>query len=622
MKEKTDFSKLKSKLGKLAVPAFFVILVLMDLAFRFFYRSIESAAMDKTGPFLFTLCWALMLTGIAWILPWKARCFFMPAVVIFNVLVCFTHGVMHHLFGNFFAISDLYYAGDGAKFFSVTYVVIRKGFVLFAALSVAAIILLSIWHKGRENGKWLLRQLLPGIIAVAVAAGGIAAHHNSILSGLRTTMSWEENGSITDADVYKEMSDVNRTMHMCGIYQYLWRSFSVTTGLGNNIQNGETYRMLDDYFAGSEKADHHSNPMTGVLEGKNCFFVLLESIDSWMLKEEYMPNLYALQQQSLDFTEHFSTLYITASTFNTEFVANTGQIPPSSGLDTKCYQQNSFPTSLAKLFAAKGYTCKSFHSADPAIYNRGKIHVNLGYKAYHYWINMGMDNYQLDSQLIRGFDKMTAQEPFFDFLLTYSGHGPYTDELADISDPHLEAAKAAVADHCTNAHALADPEYTLAIAHAMETDQFIGELVDELESSGLADDTALVFFTDHYSKYMTDTELVKELKGAANMDMIDKTPFFVYCPAIDPQKITRVTQTPDIAPTLANLFGLDVNYAWYPGFDAFGDDAGIFGDGRGVAIFRSGAWYDGVTYSAEPAPETTAWLDKAWKVMRTDYFAH
>ena len=622
MESKSRLKQIESFLGKLSPAVFFVLLILLDLSFRYFYRDAATMLMDKKGPLLFTLCWAALLTGLAWILPRKVRRFFMPFVVILNVLVCFTHGVMHHLFGNFFAISDLYYAGDGAKFFSLTYIVIRKGFVVCAALAVVAIILVSIWDKEEKKDKWALRHLLPGVLVVALGVGGIAVQHNRILGGLRETMSWADNGTIRDADIYKEMGDVNKSMYLCGIYQYLWRSFSVTTGLGDSIQNGETYRLLDQYFASSDKVNHPANDMSGVLEGKNCFFILLESIDSWMLNEDYMPNLYALKEKSVDFTNHFSTLYISAATFNTEFIANTGQIPPSAGLDTKCYQQSTFPTSLAKLFEAKGYMAKSFHSADPTIYNRGKIHLNLGYESYSYWPSMGMDNFHLDSQMTGGMRWMTEGDPFFTFILTYSGHGPYTDTLADISDRHIDDANAAIARRCTSERALADPEFPIAVAHAMETDEFVGNLVAELENRGLTDDTVLVFFTDHYSKYMTDTDLVMELKGAENMDLICNTPFFIYSPALEPQKITRVTQTADIAPTMANLFALDVNYAWYPGFDAFGSDSGIFGDGRGVAVFRSGAWYDGTTYSPDATPETTDWLDKAWKVMRCNYFAH
>ena len=51
-----------------------------------------------------------------------------------------------------------------------------------------------------------------------------------------------------------------------------------------------------------------------------------------------------------------------------------------------------------------------------------------------------MGHYMKDSHLINGFDKIVAQEPFFSFVITFSGHGPYTEEMGTISEPHLQRA--------------------------------------------------------------------------------------------------------------------------------------------------------------------------------------
>ena len=38
----------------------------------------------------------------------------------------------------------------------------------------------------------------------------------------------------------------------------------------------------------------------------------------------------------------------------------------------------------------------------------------------------------------------------------------------------------------------------------METDQFVGELVDSLTQANLLEDTVLIFYADHYNYYMMD----------------------------------------------------------------------------------------------------------------------
>ncbi|MBP5750971.1 MAG: LTA synthase family protein, partial [Firmicutes bacterium] len=506
--------------------AFFAVLVGLDLLMRAEFAD-PAAGIPAGDPALrFTLCWAAGMTGLVCLLPDLARRIAMPLITVFWCLICVIHAVIRHLTGSFFSVADLNYAEDGAKFFSLQYLVVQPRLIVYCICAVCAVLFLSVFSKKRPWGRL---PLIAGIALLAAGLGLGAAVHSDLMPEESTKMSWSVEGADRGADsyLYQDMSDANRCMELAGVYQYLWRSFVVSSGLEDRRRFGRMYEELDEWYAQRREHPHASNAYSGALEGKNCFFILLESVDTWLLTEDYMPNLYALQQQSVDCTDHYSSLFITASTFNTEFTANTGQIPPSAGLSTEAYVENTFPMSLAKLFADKEYMVRSFHSADPTIYNRGAIHHNLGYSSYSCHYNIGMDNYRLDSQLIRGLPWMIERKPFFSFILTFSGHGPYTEEFADISDPHLEAATAAVAQADIPEKAHASEEYLLAVAHAMETDLFVGELVEALEEQGLTDDTALVFFTDHYCKYMSDTDLVMELKGVSDMDMICRTPFFI-----------------------------------------------------------------------------------------------
>lgn len=82
--------------------------------------------------------------------------------------------------------------------------------------------------------------------------------------------------------------------------------------------------------------------------------VMVESLDTWMITEDYMPNLYALKQKSV-YMEHFYTpLYLNAGTFSTEFTSQTGLIPPTEGVSTEAYAEFALPAALPQLFAAEG----------------------------------------------------------------------------------------------------------------------------------------------------------------------------------------------------------------------------------------------------------------------------
>ncbi len=123
----------------------------------------------------------------------------------------------------------------------------------------------------------------------------------------------------------------------------------------------------------------------------------------------------------------------------------------------------------------------------------------------------------------------------------------------------------------------------------METDLFIGELVDRLTQEGLLEDTVLIFYADHYDYYMMDDQLNMQIKGVDNGNLLQHTDFFIWSADLAPTQIDKVTSSLDVLPTVANLFGLDTSGAFLAGHDGLGDQGGY-------VFFSDGSWYDGTTY--------------------------
>lgn len=120
----------------------------------------------------------------------------------------------------------------------------------------------------------------------------------------------------------------------------------------------------------------------------------------------------------------------------------------------------------------------------------------------------------------------------------------------------------------------------------METDLFIGELVDRLTQEGLLEDTVLIFYADHYDYYMMDDQLNMQIKGVDNGNLLQHTDFFIWSADLAPTQIDKVTSSLDVLPTVANLFGLDTSGAFLAGHDGLGDQGGY-------VFFSDGSWYDG-----------------------------
>lgn len=611
---------------QLSFPLAFLSYFLLDFSLRWLYGVVGSSSLWAWQPLTFTALWALALTCVAALLPRRIRQFFLLATCCLFAVECVAHCVLYKLTGNVFSFADFAYAGDGAKFLSLTYLNIRKAEWVSIAACLALMILSVCWTP-KSRGS--VRRMAPAAVLLAVSVIGIWCVHHDLYEDRDTeTMGWSV--ALTrdvNREYYSDFDQANECLMLTGIYQYTLRSaWSVL--IPDQDSTPEAYAALDAYYAAHPKAATDGE-MTGALAGKNLIMIMMESIDSWLVTPEYMPNLYALQQESIAFSNYYSPMYISAATFNAEFIANTGLVPPTGGITSDAYVEYAFPYSLAHLFENAGYTANSFHSADAVIYNRGQIHRNFGYEAYHSYVDMGMDDYMLDSQLINGYNQYVADDPFFSFIITYSGHGPYTDELSNISDPHLEQALAAIdfdtVPYRTEAQ---KSEYTLAVAHAMETDAFIGELMEQLRADGHAEDTALVLFADHYCKYISDTEFVMDIKGVENHDMLTNVPFLIWSAGQTPRVEQKYVCTMDIVPTLVNLFGLDADLRYYMGDDMFGSNGGVI-PMRDSHWYDGTTYYDGVEYHGDAIPENAAEtsanvrerLDVAWRTFRGNYFA-
>ena len=578
----------------LHLPLYFLTLLALDFGFQYFFLHLR--VIDKADYLLlrlFTPGWALVFTGIAALLPGLLRRGWMLLTGLAASILALVHGVYINMYGKFFSFADMGFAGDGAAFMDTSYLVIRK-LLLLGIVACAVLFLLSAAltpRKCRLRIAW-------GLPMGAVGAAIIAVLCATVL-GADTVLVWDQH---TDPSfLYDNFSDDQANMNMLGLYQYTFRDVQNILAAGGDISDAER-EALECWLA---ERTHVENDMSGIYEGKNLMLIQLESIDKWMLTEEYMPNLYAVQQDSLRFVNHYTPAYITAGTFNTEFMVNTSLIPAQPGLSMSVYTSNAFPNAMASLFEAKGYISRSFHGSEAEIYTRGAIHENLGYEKYYAGSDMQMYHYQFDRYLMSGYEAMTENSPFFSFVITISGHGAYGPNNL-IGQEH-QAAADAVAKRT-------EENYRYAVAHAMETDVFIGMLMEQLEADGRLEDTVLIFYADHCNYYLLDNTLLKELKGVDDLNKADNTDLFIYDGGKTTGTVEKVTSSLDVLPTIANLFALDADYAAMIGHDAFSADGGW-------AFWQDGSWFDGTQWSREVRQDVELQKQMSQLILADNYFA-
>lgn len=546
-----------------------------DFTLRYHYRWVRVVDYHYLPANLFTIGWVCIMVGLVFALPWKAKWPFRCIPLMFCMACMETHCGFFNVFGKFFSLSVLSFVGSGG-FASRDYIHIDRAILLGA---IATIILMMC--SGR------LLQVIPPRTSKGSVAAGLAAMLVGIgLVGWTAhtyfptidTVVWATEEKDVNAATYQNFTDTTNCVMLSGLYQYtardLWHLIKPASSLSEREK-----RQVEEYISAYEAAQT-DNDYTGILAGKNLILIQLEAMDTWLIDPDYTPTLYRLKEEGVAFQNHYTPAYITAGTFNTEFMVNTSLLPATGGIPTTVYSQNDFPYSLANLFETAGYTSNSFHNSEGDVYDRGLVHPNLGYEKYTSGGDMAMENYQMDRYLINGYDDMVAGDPFFSFVITYSVHGPYGAHN-DIYEGNAQAARAKAKR--------ADGNYVFAVAGAMETERFVADLVARLEADGLLENTVLAFYADHYDYYMLDDGLQMQIKGVDNMNMLQHTDFFIWSKDLQAAQVEKVTTSLDVLPTLANLFGLDTAGAFLAGHDGLGGQGGC-------VFFSDGSWYDGKTY--------------------------
>ena len=556
-----------------------------DYTLRIHYRNVGLVGWKYYPAALFTMAWIFIMVGLVFALPRKWKWPFRCIPLMFCMACMETDSGFYNFFGRFFSLSSLKYVGDG-QFASREYIQI-DGFIIAGAIATILLMMCSgrmLTVMPPRTRKWTVlvgvAAMLLGIALIADTQSHYFPQEDTVDASEEQAAVWNRGSDGADqlAQIYNSFTDPTNCTMISGVYQYIARDIWHLIKPPSLMSPLDRQRV-DDYIASYEAA-RTDNAYTGLLAGKNLIVIQLEALDTWMLDPDYTPTLCRLKEEGISFDQHFTPSFIDAKTFNTEFMVNTSILPAPVGVSTSVYADNEFPYSLACLFRNAGYTANSFHKSEGEVYSRGEIHRNLGYERYVTGEDMGMEDPTMDRYLMNGFDEMVSDRPFFSFVITYSAHGQYSDELTVYQAHKDEAQKADKQRVGSSAY---------AVAGAMETDLFVSELMDRLEATGHLDDTVLLFYADHYNVYMLDNQLVMDIKGAPNGNMLQHTDMFLWSGDLEPRHIDKVTSSVDVLPTLANLFGLDTHGAFLVGHDGLGDQGGY-------VFFLDGSWYDGQEY--------------------------
>lgn len=560
--------------------SFFVL----DFTLRYVTRWLGYYSIFELAPSLFSLCWIGIFMVILSVFPRNTgRTVYAVLYGIWAVYAVCQY-VYYLIFNKFFFLSDMVNAGEGAAYMRF----VLDSINLHAVIMVIVFLLLGIlgvifFPDFRRIGIRCSRGFLRVFLSVAAVAG--LCFTPSLYGEDSNAMEF-----YTPKYEYQNYTNSSFDMELTGMYQYVARDLWLNY-LAPEPDHSEIFQIADDFFA-KQANNRESNDFTGILNGKNIFLIQMESLDDWVINEDSAPTITRLMTEGINFTNLYTPLYGSGSTFSTEFAFHTGIYQSPTGLAAHACSRHSFPYSIANILSAQGYTANSFHENVDTYYNRGSMHPALGYERYYSILDYtdSVLMAQSDPEMIcidSLWDAMTPDQNFLSFIVSYSAHIDYnaSDELAAYAlEQYPQYRELGLPD-----------ELMYLYAKTRLTDEMFELILQRLEEDDLLKDTVIIAYTDHYCYGFSDKALMHELSEANGSSILERTPAFIWYEGCESMEVDKICQTIDWVPTIANLFGVDVT-PYVLGNDIFDPNY------AGYAIFPDGTWLTESTYVVNGIP--------------------
>lgn len=562
------------------------------LGIEMMFRGFLGFPVLAAEPFLYDLGLAGLICGLLFLMRRKTRTVFSTLILLFLGALALAQVLHYRYFTTFFSFSK---ASILQEFFTVKSEAGGKlswDLIVFVIPGLLAPLFLLIRRRVRYSG--LLRI---GVFVLTTLF--------CVFNMLTTVSTYPDAELKTESEAYLYQSLYNkvRAAEQFGFYAYTLRDARQTL-LPEPVSEIPPEELIAQYL--EENAYQQPvNDYTGIFEGKNLILILCESLSPVVIREDLTPTLYRLSQEGINFTNHYAPVYQSA-TADSEFISLTSMVPSiTSGPIAYDHTGNTFPLTLPKLLNAKGYTSNSFHSFEGSFYNRNILHESYGFEHLYDWNEFEFDkreqfidayNWMLDKDLMRQTVEKTMElesRPFFDFVITVSGHIPY-DRYRYELESDLWYTTQVLGDFEENY----STEVISFYAAQRTLEQGLYTLIEQLELAGELENTVIALYGDHYPYGLTETAQKKVFGDLEEEYMIYKTPFIIWTPGMEGVQVDKVTSTYDILPTLANLFGLDLNGELIIGTDGLSDQPGL-------VIFEDSSWLTDQAYYDSTRREVT-----------------
>jgi len=371
------------------------------------------------------------------------------------------------------------------------------------------------------------------------------------------------------------------------------------------------------------------NEYTGIFKDYNLVYITAESFSEIGVRKDLTPTLYKLVNNGFVFKNFYTPNNL--STIGGEMQSLTGLYPDYSILKTWRDGTNIFPYGIANTFKNMGYNTYAYHNNAYNFQDRDKYIASQGFTNFLACYN-GLENRmncetwpQSDLDMIDSTldDYINSEKPFLAYYMTVSGHFEY-----NFDDNAMAYKNMSLVDYLNMSE-----EAKAYLATQIELDRALEKLINELDKKGKLDKTVFVLMADHYPYELAESAINELSDYDRNEIEINHNALIIWNNKLETKEIEKPCMSPDVLPTVYNLFGVDYDSRMFTGRD-------ILSTSSGIAVLVDRSWisdyglYNASTNTFAPKKEVEeGYVDKvnqlvnnrlniARLIIATDYYKY
>ena len=579
------------------LPLLFIIFAVIFEIANFLYigfRDSNGSLMVFPSYFLFDLAIILMLSGLIYVVHNKIA---MRILFYFFIFLQFALNVvnstMYSVLGDILSFDLIFLGAEATTALTIDLIDWGGVFLNLAIFAVVIVVSVLLFKKNKHTIK--IRYFSTPIIVLSIfilcQSLGLGLYEAQQMS-LAGTIAGESEIESSDKYLWENFQFKLDAFKKFGHYGFYTKS--VLNLIFNSQATDEEIDFYRQYIDEGYQEEDQSAP----LYGDNLIVILCESLDWFGIDPYNTPTLYSIAtgQNSISFTG----FYARNRTNNSEGIVLNGNMPRNISLSEAYDNGFNFDYALPKVFKSTSYdketTLNFIHANTKKYYSRSYTHTNaLGFDyiygledytgtqvkdAWGHWIS----DYDFADNLM---DKIVPDsERFMTFIATMSTHGPYTyrnpyfEEYYQTFDKNYEQYVNWLTQNTTFTIPSSESDYKHFYYYKsafIDLDRTVENIINELETRGLSQNTSIVLFADHNAYYH---DLSLKVKGIEKTDYQNtyayNIPFMIYSPALTSesggQVIDTFCNTYDIYPTICDLYGLPSNTSLLYGYSVFSEE--------------------------------------------------